>query len=103
MSASTIKQEILAWVAEQGKHYSNNDYDVFCARLEWDKVQLPSGVATHVDSILDVGDGESMFIFSVDEVTYGIRGTYSSWGSDWDSDPIEVEKREVTIERWEAL
>jgi hypothetical protein len=103
VSAKTIKQEILDWVTEQGKHYANNDYDVFCARLEWDEVPLPSGIATYVDTVLDVGDGESMFIFDVAETNYGIRGTYSSWGSDWDSDPIEVVKREVTIERWEAL
>lgn len=103
MSAETIKQEILAWVREQGKHYQNNDYDVFCNRLEWDEVTLPSGLATHVDSVLDVGDGESLFVFSVAGTNYGIRGTYNSWDSEWDSDPVEVEKRQVTIERWETL
>lgn len=103
MSIETLKHEILDWTATQRRGYANTDLDIFWSYLESEDIDLPSGKAEYVDMETEVGDGESLAIFSVNGNTYALRGTYSSWGSEWDSGPFEVEKRTVTIERWETL
>jgi hypothetical protein len=103
MSVKALQQEILDWAAAQGSHYHNTDLDLFWSHLESGDVELPSGTAEYVDMETNIGDGESMAIFSVGGTFYGLVGTYSSWGSEWDAGPYEVEKRTVTIERWETL
>jgi hypothetical protein len=103
MSTDILKQEIEDWVETQGRHFHNTDLDLFWTHLESDDIELPSGIATYVDMENEVGDGESLAIFSVGGNFYALRGTYSSWGSEWDTGPYEVEKRTVTIERWETL
>lgn len=102
-SNETLKQEITDWAQAQGRHYHNTDLDLFWSHLESDDIELPSGTATYVDQESEVGDGESLAIFSVDGTNYALRGTYTSWGSDWDSGPWLAEKRTVTVERWETL
>lgn len=100
----TLKQEIAEYVASQGRHYYNWDIEKFFSDLENEgDIVLPSGTAEYVDVVHEVGDGESLAIFSVNGANYAFKGTYTSWGSEWDSGPFEVEKRTVTIERWETL
>ncbi len=103
MSTKVLKQEILDWAAAQGRNYHNTYFDLFWANLESEDIELPSGRAEYVDVDTSIGDGESLAIFSVGGNNYAFRGSYSSWGSEWDSGPYEVEKRTVTIERWETL
>lgn len=97
-----LRQEILDWVRTQGRHYHNTDFDCFWSHLESDDITLPSGTAEYVD-IESVGVDEQLAVFSVGAVHYAFGGSSSSWHSEWDSGPYEVEKRTVTIERWETL
>lgn len=103
MSVATLRQEILDWAKAQGQNYHNTYFDLFWSHLESEDIELPSGTAEYVDMQTNIGDGESMAIFSVAGTNYAFRGSYSSWGSEWDSGPYEVEKRTVTIERWDTL
>lgn len=101
--AKALRQEILDWASVQGLNYHNTYFDLFWATLESEDIELPSGTAEYVDMEAYGGDGESLAIFSVAGTNYAFGGSYSSWGSEWDSGPYEVEKRTVTIERWETV
>lgn len=103
MSVKILREEIKDWARSQGRHYHNTDLDLFFTHLESDDIALPSGTAEYVDMESNVGDGESLAIFSVVGNYYALRGTYSSWASEWDAGPYEVEKRTICVERWETL
>ena len=103
MTNSILQHEIENWAREQGRHYHNTNLDLFWSRLESEDIELPSGRAEYVDTELDIGDGESLAIFSIGGNYYALRGTYTSWDSSWDTGPYEVEKRTVTIDRWETV
>ena len=101
-AADRIQGEINDWVATKGQHWHNSSLDFFWSFLEAEDIQLASGNASYEDmEILGVDD--ALAIFSVDGVFYALSGSYSSWGSDWDNGVHAVEKRTITIERWETL
>lgn len=98
MSAQTIENEIVTWSEQQEPHYYDTAFEHFWQTLEWKDIELPSGLARHVDVQSD--EDESLGIFSVDGEHYALRGSYSSWGSDWDSGVHKVDLRAVTLQRW---
>jgi hypothetical protein len=104
MNTKQLQQEILDW-----DKANKNPYDKwqeptanFFGRAEsHGDVVLPSGTVEYVDIERD-GD-EALAVFTVDGVLFALAGYYSSWGSDWDNGLFRVEKRTVTIERYEKL
>lgn len=93
--------EIEEWASTKGTHYHNSDRDLFWSYLEQGDVELPSGTAEYVD--IETSDDIDLAVFSLGGNYYALGGSSSSWGSDLDTGPYEVEKRTVTIERWETL
>jgi len=104
MNTAQIAQEIEEWAAGNRESWQKYDdpIEVFVYRVEnWGDVVLPSGKVEFVD--IDQNDDESFFVFNINGTDFAVTGSYSSWGSDWDSGVIEVGKRTVMIDRWERL
>jgi len=96
-----IEQQILKWAKDNKESWQSYDeaYDIFVYRVEsWDDVVLPAGEVNYVE--LQQDEDGATFVFEVNGNHYALTGSYSSWGSDWDSDVSAVEKYTVTLERW---
>jgi len=101
---NTLKQEIRDWDLVNKDQYDKwlEPEDNFFQRLEsYGNVVLPSGEAEYVD-IEREGDA-ALGVFTVDGDLFALAGSYSSWGSNWDNGIVRVEKRTVTLERYEQI
>jgi hypothetical protein len=100
-----VAADIKAWKAAQYPRYRYEEsFDAFWSSLETEvDVELPSGKrAVYVDMEI-LGIEDALAVFRVDDEYFAFGGSYSSWGSNWDTGPFKAEKRTITIERWEAL
>lgn len=86
---------------EDEKEYSDS-FDLFWEHIYGSEVLLPSGKIANYEESSSDGD-VSLAIFSVDSDFYALKGWENSWGSELDSGPFLVEKRQVTVERWITL
>jgi len=103
-SIDKIKQEILEWDASNKDQYDKwkEPNANFVDRSEsHGDVVLPSGRVEFVDIERD-GD-TALAVFTVNDELFALAGYYSSWGSEWDNGLFRVEKRTVTLERYERV
>lgn len=91
---SDILQEIRDWIKKDAGYWYGG-YDYFVSRIEYDTVELPSGLAQKVTQTYN--EDETTLIFSVGDELFGVTGDTSSWdGTSWDTTPFPVIAREVT-------
>lgn len=96
-----ILEEIRIWGARfnDSDYWGAGAYTKFADHLEDDSVYLDSGKAVLVEYERpndEEEDQELQLVFSVQDRTYAIDGSYSSWnGTSWFGLPYEVEAQPV--------
>lgn len=96
-----LYDEIKAWSL-----VNKDPYDAYLMPLDnfWrqlengESVQLESGLAGY--RALEVDFDEATGVFELDGKTYAVKGSYNSWGSEFDAGPFRVEPEDVVVVTW---